>query len=434
MRVKFFLIKNNDVNSQPTFSIGLSYQERTEQQLQTQLHLLKNYVDEAARCPNDLLPVVLCGEDFFQGGSLSSDEECEQGLGQCLHQNTAFNFIAHELSQLSQTYPKVLIIPGSMYVSVTGPESGSHYQQNGGRRSGSLFTQSLLPVLFGGEVIRLIKKGGLLVNKQLKKEMQTFSEVVTGMNSGHNFSVPHYYEDDLEDINPGLVFFGETPLPGEEGLLALLGLEHVRSSPCFIIKGMKFGIEICADHHRKSLAGEHLDYHLISSDGVSWSYSACDEYGYRVQADAESPYLTSLIENHSESRLTLTPKVAEDEKARYYESEPLHLNRHQVAINSIANLIKESTLLASKSSPTMFKQLPRIYLDLDLIIQKFEGNNCSACTCLQDIITTCENLDPGNCIQTFATQLLNTLRNHEDSLHSSLFKPINPSSSVKNDG
>lgn len=121
MRVQFFLIKNNDENKQPAYSVPLNYKERTERQLQTQLSLLESYVKDAAQITVDVLPVVLCGEDFFQGGNLCSDHEAREGVGQCFHRETAFNFIAIDLANLSQMYPTVLIIPGSMYVSVSGP-------------------------------------------------------------------------------------------------------------------------------------------------------------------------------------------------------------------------------------------------------------------------------------------------------------------------
>lgn len=91
-------------------------------------------------------------------------------------------------------------------------------------------------------------------------------------------------------------------------------------------------------------------------------------------------------------------------------------------------LKKEMTLLASRrTTPTTFKAQPSLYLELELVLQKFERNTCSACTCLEEIISTCEAFSPGNHIQNFAIQLLKTLRSHKDSLHSPYFVPISPS-------
>ena len=297
MKTKFFICTNKLITEYPKFTSTLDFKDRTIQQLNNHLVILEAIVKEAATSArDDVIPVVFCNEDFFQGEKISAPDEVVARIGECLDRDIAYNFMAKELVELSKKYPQVLIIPGSMYVSVHAlPEDASRYKQDTiNIMRSNLYVQNIAPIYYDGHMLRIIKKGDFLFDKKTRRKITSSEEHYTAIDAEHNFTVPKYREDTLEELNPGLVFLGKTPLPGEEALIDKLGLGHLHLfSPTFEINKLTFGLEICSDHNEKDLPDD-INIHLVSSNGVAWTYNACNLNGYRVQSDAESENLCSV--------------------------------------------------------------------------------------------------------------------------------------------
>lgn len=345
MKVKFFLCINSELNTKPKFSDSETYQERSRSQLQIQLKLLTSIVELASKEAADVLPVVICGEDFFQGEKLASAEERKRKNGQCYDRDVGYQFIANELIELSKMYQTVLIIPGSMYLSVLVETDKivARYRQDVSKNiRGTVYVQNIAPVLFEGQLLRIIKKGGFLQEKFLvsknkigMKALDSSAEHEEALSRNNVLEVPWYAEDELCDLNEGLIFLGETPLPGEEHLINTLCIAHDDLfSRVFTVRGFDFGMEICADHKRKLLIDENLDFHIVSSHGMlgryQYSDDICVQNGYMVQADAASEMLTGIrLSGGGSVQLQELECVSASGQFIYRESPALEAIRHQ---------------------------------------------------------------------------------------------------------
>ena len=228
MRVQFFIGMNGNVNQKAEFlDPNVSCVERTRYQLDQQLQLLTEMVKcAAADADATHLAVVCCGEDFFQGAEICTQAEIDGKIGKCMDRDTVYRFIAEALAQLSRAYPAVLIAPGSVYVGVDVEGDGGEYDLNKRRKiKATHFTQNIAPVLFGGELISVVKKGMFLWDRSSHQSILSSEAHEAARGLGHRFDVLRYAEDALDDLNLGLIHLGKTPLPGEEALLADLGVE-----------------------------------------------------------------------------------------------------------------------------------------------------------------------------------------------------------------
>ncbi len=283
-----------------------SPQKLTKSVLDYKLNLITDIVHSASKNDNkEAIPIVFGPEDFFESAEISDIEgSFKEGSGKCFHLETTYSFFAKEMLELSRKHPKVLIAPGSMYVSTKMEGSLHRYDQEGQIiKTTSICVQNIAPVFYNGQLIRIIKKGTTLKtnDKGKKKDLYTYEDVCK-INRNTKIQVEKYREDDLTDINPGLVFFGETTLPGERNLLNTLDLfSNEIHTPTFKIKDITFGLEICADHSDKKLFNKvgdnQIHVHLVSSNGIGPSYDATKGKGYCIQSDADTNgYLNSIKE------------------------------------------------------------------------------------------------------------------------------------------
>ncbi|VEG91950.1 hypothetical protein [Legionella spiritensis] len=431
MRAKFFIYINDEVNKQPAFTEHISYEERTRQQLATQMQLLTAMVENAARSHNkDTMPIVLCAEDFFQGGEICTAAEENEKSGQCYNRDIAYHFIAGELTRLSLRYPDVLIIPGTMYVSVPATQDPSTpdrsvYEQNNGKRPGRIYTQNIAPVLYGGKLIRLLKKGDYLIDTKTKTQLTTSEQHIAAATAGNKLEVPFYNEDTLEDMNSGLIHLGKTPLPGEAALMTALNMNPDELfSPVFTVKGITFGLEICGDHTRQTLAEEDVDFHLISSNGIGWTYNAGQEKGYRVQADAESRNLTSITRKTSSDLMPLKDAGGGHSSVlKHHESNPLTAIRHNLAMKQVVAVINEYAMRAPRLTGGVFVgQKPRPFREMQAVLDDLKAEKISVRSALTQIIDISGTMGKHHPIKTEARRVLNQINNPPAPTHAHTLK------------
>lgn len=318
MKVKFFLFRNEEFNVPPSFNTSKQINElrdnevkqRTLMQLEIQLELLTKMVDTASKSlAKEDMPVIICGEDFFQGGDIFKGP-----IGQCFDRDTTYCFIRDKLTNLSKKYPNVLIVPGSMYVTEKG-KMGLYDQNSTKGVKGNLYTQNIVPIFYNGSLIRIIKKGGFLQYEDQYKKRHDVCDSATHkhlIEKNIKMSVVGYHEDQLDDYKH-LIFVGKTPLPGERECLERLKIYHDDIySPIFLIKELKFGLEICGDSHVNTLSKQNLDFHIVVSNGIiSSNIDSCKEDGFFVQADAGKSNYFSHLSFTSPDGKTLDVKLQE---------------------------------------------------------------------------------------------------------------------------
>ncbi|WP_157698241.1 hypothetical protein [Legionella clemsonensis] len=266
------------------------------------------------------LGIVIGHEDFFESSLIKSG---------CVSQTEGFAYFINHLCRLSEKFPNVLLIPGSIYLSVNKVvEDEKPYRQNGSKDyAAAIYVQNVAPVFYQGQLIRLIKKGEYLEGifrdevraSKLKRESivteENFLEILSSR--CERLEVSAYAEDELESLVPQVVMFGKTPLPGEGHLLQQYNLLHKDFfSPIFKIKGIRCGLEICADHRRaqKGLVARlsGLDIHLLTSFGQTPMYDGTNGKGFFIRADADSSTIFDMTKDegiHLEEPLLFSNKT-----------------------------------------------------------------------------------------------------------------------------
>ncbi|KTD08421.1 hypothetical protein SAMN02746073_0556 [Legionella jamestowniensis DSM 19215] len=242
--------------------------------------------------------IVIGHEDFFE----SARDHIGDG---CIPQAQGLAYFVNELCKLSARYPNVLLIPGTIYLSVNKLiQDEKHYRQNGSKNyTAAVYVQNIAPVFYRGQLIRLIKKGNYLegifrdevkASKLRRESITTENDFLEMLSSTcERLEVSAYAEDELESFVPRVVMFGKTPLPGEEQLLQKYNLAHENFfSPVFTVKGVHCGLEICADH-RRAQAGllpclRNLDIHLLTCFGQTPVYDGTNNQGFFIRADHDS--------------------------------------------------------------------------------------------------------------------------------------------------
>jgi len=104
-------------------------------------------------------------------------------------------------------------------------------------------------------------------------------------------------------------------LPGESALLNNLFPSKDPSTlhnPVFEVEGIKFGLEICADHGQGKLAmyTKNVDVHLISSHGQCKQYTLAPN-GITVQCDAGET-MTGYYSKENPHKIPCTNSVIEN--------------------------------------------------------------------------------------------------------------------------
>ena len=273
----YFLLLNKGVKSTAPDNSDLMECSRA------QLSATLNEIHEALKkLPETTDPTVFAAPENFFGSPPNYEREC-------IDRNTAYTFFQKEFTQLSKAFPNIIIIPGSVYLSVQASMDENLYEQDSERfKAPKLYVQNVAPVFFNGEWIRLIKKGTHL--KQGPKELLTEEDFSTAQKTKTKITASTYREDELFSVKNTPVFFGKTPLPKESDILKELKITTATFfDPIFSINNITFGLEICGDHHDAKLAAsKQVDIHIIVSDGVrpeNRQKIAAKDEGLLVQAD-----------------------------------------------------------------------------------------------------------------------------------------------------
>lgn len=306
INVKFFVSTKTELPF--SFTSEHSSTIRTHIVLRERLRLLTeilNHIKANSGIDDKPLNILVCPEDFFQGGELYDENEREyrDGNGTCLDRDIIYHFFATQMCQLSKKYPNVLLIPGSAYISILAADKAT-YDQDGAKitydaiRKEKLYVQNVVPIFFNGGWIRLIKKGGYLLKTPEKILITTAEEHRKHTEIESTIKVTGYGEDNLASMRNDLVFLGLTPLPNETALLEKIGIKDLAEfhQSVFSIQPhsdqtISMGVEICRDHGSKKIKkllpeGSILDFHIIVTDGMGFSYSLATN-GYSIRSDAE---------------------------------------------------------------------------------------------------------------------------------------------------
>ncbi|WP_412754568.1 hypothetical protein [Legionella donaldsonii] len=255
---------------------------------------------------SDHLALVIGPGDFWKSG-------CGLLTHGCLPQSLALDYFAREMVALSALYPQIILIPGSIYLSVDklAADEKSYFRAHSDHFIPSVYMQNIAPVFYSGKCLRLIKRGGYLltVNKNEQqhstvKELTSESEFLNALSSVHcqRLEVLPCLEDGSGALAiPDVAFFGKTPLPGENLLLETLDLWSDRLfSPVFTIENVTFGLEIGSDHDfaAQHLAArlENLDLHLLISSGQSRRYDGTNGCGFFICADKDKATMLNMQE------------------------------------------------------------------------------------------------------------------------------------------
>lgn len=254
---------------------------------------------------SDRLALVIGPGDFWKSG-------CGLLTHGCLPQSLALDYFAREMVALSAQYPNIVLLPGSIYLSVDklAIDEKSYSRSNSGNFIPTAYTQNIAPVFYNGKCLRLIKRGAYLLsineNEQnsTTKELTSEGEFVNALSSiqCQRLEVTRCTENELGALSiSDFAFFGKTPLPGENLLLETLDLWSDRLfSPVFTIENITFGVEIGTDHYFAAqhhiVPLENLDLHLLISSGQSKQYDGTNGCGFFICADTDSATLFNMQE------------------------------------------------------------------------------------------------------------------------------------------
>ncbi|KTD17378.1 hypothetical protein [Legionella jordanis] len=276
---------------------------------------IADIMEQAKQCIQhepDTLAIILGYEDYFQSGAGHLNHGC-------VPQEIGVRYFVDVFANLTKGYENIVLIPGSIYLSVDKLEADNKpYRQNGSKNfNAEVYVQNVVPVFFAGKCIRLLKKGDYLSAHIKNPNHKQHCHRKTAISSEADFlhlltseecerlQVDVYHEDELEDKVKNCVMFGKTPLPGERQLLERFDLVDVDFfSPKFTIKGRSFGLEICADHQRAFLrkipALSGLDIHLLSCYGQPQVYDGTHGSGFFIRAEHDS---CSILDMRSQTYL-----------------------------------------------------------------------------------------------------------------------------------
>jgi|GEM_PF-3928300 len=173
MDVEVFLVRSEDNKPEGTNQSPTTPEQLVSNLLDSKYNLL-NQTLENTPPKEGVVPVILCEEDFWQGHKVGEITK------NCIPQEKAFEFFQNQMQSLSEKHPKVLIAPGSVYLSTPaiGSTQPKYFQDNYTVDQAEIYVQNVAPVFYGGELIRLIKKGECLTRKSGQKN-QTIVHIET---------------------------------------------------------------------------------------------------------------------------------------------------------------------------------------------------------------------------------------------------------------
>ena len=247
--------------------------------------MLRNRLDVIAAHLNDLdrtyggkkLKIFVGCEDFLRGNNIAANV--------CMDPETVYQTIATDMRNLSRQHPGVVFCPGTVYVSTDIPlQHGANnlkFDQDGRRArldSTTCYTTNLMPVLFDGEIVAIIRKGERVgfqkVTSAIKKKvalqpLDSIDELPHFINQPGRLLVTSYHEDDLTDLTDyreknSTCYLGKTLLPGERHLIEkyiLKGSERSiedlgRHDP--VIAGKRFLFLVCAEFRLTNPDGDNI--------------------------------------------------------------------------------------------------------------------------------------------------------------------------------
>ena len=198
------------------------------QRIEAGAQLLKDVIEKEKNDDNSGKMLILGHADFL---GTSAFENNVFASPDAIYQALIDYFIP-----LSKSHPRVIIAPGSIYLSKDIPESlrgsGLVYQQGGNKRkleNAINFATILAPVFYNGKLVTLARKGEYLRYRQGNDgaggKLLTLSDLSQTIRAGTTLIAPHGREDDIatiselgemEDIHSGAIFVGKTYLPEEK--------------------------------------------------------------------------------------------------------------------------------------------------------------------------------------------------------------------------
>lgn len=247
----------------------------SEKQLAISTALISSILANAKIQKNELHIVAGC-ENFFDSTSFARNA--------CMDMDTAYRFIAKDLTELSSKYPNCIIAPGSIYVSTPIPKASPDikFSQDGRKQlltKTTCYTSNLMPILFGGELLGIVRKGEKIKSGTIKTG--AYLDEIDHISSGDadkikamQLSVTSYHEDSLTDLadatTSSTCYLGKTLLPGEKELIQ----KHFKTTPEKLFK------------HEYDIAGKRLMALVCgefrSEDGASSSAKILQENSYDI--------------------------------------------------------------------------------------------------------------------------------------------------------
>jgi len=240
--------------------------EATKAILHTKLNLIREELKHL-HANSQQKAIIVGTEDFFDGASWSHSRFFDL--------KAVYEMLATEFIALSREFPNVIICPGSMYVSTPIPaahESIKFAQDNISNQSLAktvCYSTNLMPVLYNGQLLRIIRKGEKV--RLGKASLESIEEIgKSGTPPNAKIKVISYHEDNLTDVSMGTkhatCYLGKTLLPGEANLISEflnLSSHETLFNHEAAIDGDKFIFVICgefrADPGFTSTAGEMLE-------------------------------------------------------------------------------------------------------------------------------------------------------------------------------
>lgn len=235
----------------------------------------------------ETLKIFVGCEDFLKGGDIAANF--------CMDPETVYQSIATDMRALSKQHPGVVLCPGTVYVSteIPAPHGNNNlkFDQDGRRArldSTTCYTTNLMPVLYDGEVVAIIRKGEraefrhLLPNnkkKAVSHPLESIDDLSRFDQQPGRLSVTSYHEDNLTDLTDGkektsTCYLGKTLMPGERELIERHILKGSDRSiddlgrHDSIIAGKRFLFLVCAEFRLTGRDGENISTtgKLLSDD------------------------------------------------------------------------------------------------------------------------------------------------------------------------
>ena len=279
----------------PVLNSPAEIKSRTQEKLSQKISQIEQEVEKIQKKLEKLGPqhsnakgLLVCCEDFFEGSSIA--------INACMDPEITYSVIGNQLRDLSTKHPNIIICPGSVYLSTPAPTELGKLQFTQDNTKYRLeqkhgFAANIMPVLYGGQVVAIIRKGEKLVAKTGKKceEVNFVDDITKESLLEKQYLVPTYKEGELLEQagggkQDGACYMGKTLMPGEIDLIKkhILKNENADNKAVFdlfnhdhVIDGKKFMFVICGEFHvdkghsttKDLLEKNEFDYIIHSTEG-----------------------------------------------------------------------------------------------------------------------------------------------------------------------